>query len=96
MVTEKIFQQAKDKNVAAIVIYVGASGDDMIACKDAAGATPFTTSELKDAFFKGSVVNFDTDSYAVPVTYIKSNGFGSISIYDGTQYQTIKSVADPS
>lgn len=61
---EKIYDQAKDKNVAAIVIY--GNGTDGKAYVDAAGTTQYKTSALKDAFLKRAIVQIDTD-YFVPV-----------------------------
>ena len=47
---DKIFDQAKDKNVAAIVIY--GKGSDKKAYLDSACTIQFKTSELQDAFLK--------------------------------------------
>lgn len=60
----KIYDQAKDKNVAAIVIY--GKGTDGQAYVDAEGKTQFKTSELKDAFLKRAVVQIGSD-YFIPV-----------------------------
>lgn len=73
---DKIFQQAKDKNVAAVIIYDG--GDDK-AYKDAARTQQFKTSELKDAFLKGAVIALASNGgYVFPVKYAESSSVGSV------------------
>ena len=50
----KVYDDAKDKNVAAIVIY--GKGSDGKAYADANGTTQLKTSELKDAFLKRAII----------------------------------------
>lgn len=49
---DKIFMQAKDKNVAAVMIYA-VNG---YACFDSEGANKMSAAELEDAFVKGCIV----------------------------------------
>ena len=71
---EKIFDQAKDKNVAAIVIY--GKGTDGKAYVDAEGTTQLKTSELKDAFLKRAVIQIGTD-YFIPVSFSVTSNIGT-------------------
>ena len=74
---DKIFQQAKDKNVAALLIYEK-SGETK-AYKDAACTAQFYTSELKDAFLKGAVIVLASSAgYVIPVKYAESSSVGSV------------------
>ena len=73
---DKIFDQAKDKNVAAIVIY--GKGSDGKAYADAAGTTQMKTSELKDAFLKRAVISIGTN-YFVPVAFAVASDIGTVT-----------------
>lgn len=73
---EKIFDQAKDKNVAAIVVY--GKGTDGKAYVDAAGTTQYKTSALKDAFLKRAIVQIGSD-YFVPVSFTVASNVGTIT-----------------
>lgn len=65
---QKIYDDAKDKNVAKIVIYtkeeeITVNGEREIrlyAYADSALTRKLTASELKDAFLKGCVIKYDT------------------------------------
>lgn len=72
----KIYDQAKDKNVAAIVIY--GKGTDGKAYVDAEGKTQFKTSELKDAFLKRAVVQIGSD-YFIPVAFSVASNVGTVT-----------------
>ena len=72
---ERIFDQAKDKNVAAIVIY--GKGTDGKAYVDAEGTTQLKTSELKDAFLKRAVIQIGTE-YFIPLSFSVSNNIGTV------------------
>lgn len=72
----KIYDQAKDKNVAAIVIY--GKGTDGKAYVDADGTTQFKTSELKDAFLKRAVVQIGSD-YFIPVAFSVASNVGTVT-----------------
>lgn len=77
----KIFNDAKDVNVAAVVIY--GNGTDSKAYKDADFKTQFKTSELREAFIKRGVafiggvyyapVNYGVKSDAGYITYVKAD-----------------------
>ena len=72
---EKIFDQAKDKNVSAVVIY--GKGTDGKAYADAEGTTQLKTSELKDAFLKRAVIQIGTD-YFIPVSFSVTSNIGTV------------------
>ena len=72
---EKIFDQAKDKNVSAVVIY--GKGADGKAYADAEGTTQLKTSELKDAFLKRAVIKIGTD-YFIPVSFSVTSNIGTV------------------
>lgn len=74
---DRIYDQAKDKNVSAIVIY--GKDVDGKAYVDAEGKTQFKTSALKDAFLKRAVVHIG-DNYFIPVAFtVASTGIGTIT-----------------
>lgn len=92
----KIFQQAKDKNVAAVLIYEKTS--ETKAYKDAAYTVQYTTSELKDAFLKGAVIVLAAGGYAKPVSYSETSSVGSVGYVKSGESLSIVSlaaVADP-
>lgn len=70
-----IYDQAKDKNVAAIVIY-GKSADTK-AYVDSGCTTQFKTSELKDAFIKRAIIQIATE-YFIPVSFTVSGDVGTV------------------
>ena len=94
---KKIFDQAKDKNVAAVVIY--GVGSDGKAYKDDAGTVQFTTSELEDAFFKRALIHYGNDLYYVPVNFSIASEVGKITFTaagsDGKpELKTLAAIAD--
>ena len=87
---EKIYDQAKDKNVAALVIY--GKGADGKAYADAAGTIQLKTSELQDAFIKRALINIGT-AYYVPVGFSVASDIGSITYATTTGSEsTLKTV----
>lgn len=72
---ERIYNDAKDKNVAKIVIFVNANK----AYIDAAHKVQFKTSELKDAFMKGCVLKTAENIYAIPTNYTEASKIGTVS-----------------
>lgn len=76
MATERIYDQAKDQNVAAIVIYAKETADNK-AYTDEGCTKQFKTSELKDAFIKRAVVKVGND-YSAPVCFTISNKIGTV------------------
>ena len=92
----KIFQQAKDKNVAAVLIYEKTS--ETKAYKDAAYTVQYTTSELKDAFLKGAVIVLAAGGYAKPINDTETSSVGSVGYVKSGESLSIVSlaaVADP-
>ena len=73
---DKIFDQAKDKNVAAIVIY--GKGSDKKAYLDSDCTIQFKTSELQDAFLKRAVIKIG-EAYFVPTGFAVSSNIGTIT-----------------
>ena len=73
---DKIFDQAKDKNVAAIVIY--GKGSDKKAYTDSACTVQFKTSELQDAFLKRAVIKIG-EAYFIPTGFTVSSNIGTIT-----------------
>ena len=73
---DKIYNDAKDKNVAAVIIY--AKGSDGKAYKDADGTEQFKTSELQDAFYKRAFIHYGTDLYYAPVGFMIASKIGKI------------------
>ena len=71
----KVFEQAKDLHVRAIYIYKKAS--DTTAYVDEAYTVKFKTSELKDAFLKGAVINA-SGVLSKPVGYSEASNVGSV------------------
>ena len=74
---DRIYDQAKDQNVAALVIYAKATADNK-AYTDKACTKQFKTSELKDAFIKRAVVCVDAN-YFIPVYYAEASKIGSVN-----------------
>lgn len=76
---ERIYDQAKDKNVAAIIIYGKASeSTGAKAYSDSACTVQFKTSELKDAFLKRAIVKVGDDMF-VPISYTESAKVGTVT-----------------
>lgn len=73
---ERIYDQAKDKNVAAIVIY--GKGSDGKAYHDAAGTEQYKTSELQNAFIKRAVVKIGND-YFIPISFTIASNVGTVT-----------------
>ena len=72
---DRIYNDAKDKNVAKIVIFVNANK----AYVDATHKVQFKTSELKDAFMKGCVLKTAESTYAIPTNYTEASKIGTVS-----------------
>lgn len=73
---ERIYEKANDLHVRAIVIYKKAS--DTAAYVDAEYSVKFKTSELKDAFLKGAVINA-SGVYSKPIGYSEASNVGSVT-----------------
>lgn len=73
---DRVFEQAKDLHVRAVYIYKKVSETN--AYVDAACTIQFKTSELKDAFLKGAVINA-SGVLSKPVGYSEASNVGSVS-----------------
>lgn len=85
---EKILMQAKDKNVAAVMIYA-VSG---YACFDPEGTIKMSADELQDAFVKGCIVyddNGDTPVMCRAITLTKVDNY--ITVEYGTDENVVYS-----
>ena len=75
---EKIFADAKDKNVSAVIIY-GKSGESSPAAyTDSACTVKMKTSELKDAFLKRAVILIGED-YFIPTGFSVASNVGTVT-----------------
>lgn len=72
----KIYDDAKDKNVAAVIIY--GKDTDGKAYVDAEGTTQFKTSELQDAFIKRALIKIG-DDYFVPTGFSVASKIGTVT-----------------
>lgn len=89
---DKIFDQAKDKNVAALIIYAKPAADNK-AYVDSKCRTQFKTSALKDAFLKRALVCIG-DDFFVPISYTESENIGTVVCAKaGTTTGTVDTVA---
>lgn len=86
MATERIFDHADDKNVAAIVIY-GKATPDGKAYVDKGCTKQFTNAELMNAFIKRAVICIGTN-YFIPVSYAYANKVGSVNYVTTTGSST--------
>lgn len=86
----KIYKDANDQYVAATIVYN--DGTDTKAYKDAECEVQFTTSELKDAFIKGAVINITDVGLVKPIKYAEDSSVGSI--YYITPNETTATSAD--
>lgn len=73
---DRIFEHANDLHVRAIYIYKKAS--DTKAYVDSACTIQFKTSELKNAFLKGAVINA-SGVLSKPVGYSEASNVGTVT-----------------
>ena len=99
---DKIFNQAKDKNVSAVIIYGKENDLDVapLAYVDEACTIAMKTSELKDAFLKRAVIKIG-EAYFIPSTMafkgsenICSLGYSFAGEGASVVFKSISSVAD--
>ena len=83
---DKIYQQAKDKNVAATIVYTH-GGPDGKAYKDAEGKEQFTTSELREAFRKGCLICWGTNEYYTPTGIKDDEG---VAVIEFTKFRDVE------
>lgn len=82
---DKIYMDAKDKNVAKVVIYINAieKNAQYIAYTDSGYTTPFTVDELRDAYLKDAVCRINTSSgvaLATPLMFAEMDDVAQIAI----------------
>lgn len=94
---DKIYKNYSDVPVAAYVIYAKSAK----ACADAAGNKQLKTSELKEMFLKGAVVDTGNGNFAKPVSFTISNSIGKVgyiipnsSTATSADIATISAIAD--
>lgn len=73
---DRIYDQAKDKNVSAIVIY-GKDNDEM-AYVDADCTTKYRTNALKDAFLKRAIIKIGY-KYFIPIAFSYNMEIGVVT-----------------
>lgn len=75
---DKIFDQAKDKNVAALIIY-GKKGESAPAAyADVACTKKMKTSELKDAVIKRAIIKIGEDIF-IPISFTVNSDIGTVT-----------------
>ena len=84
---DKIYQQAKDKNVANVLVYIGpkasSTSEYYYACKDREKTVKMTADELFDAFLKGAMFVFiddGPDKYTTPTHCVPSNEYDAFTM----------------
>lgn len=91
---EVLYDQAKDKNVAAIMIY--GKSDDTKAYSDADCTNQMKTSEMKDAILKRAIIKIG-DNYFMPVAFAieDSTDVGTVTYAKGdSAFGTLVSIKD--
>lgn len=84
----KIYDDAKDKNVAVTIVY--ASADKGYLFSDAAKTVKMNAEEVTDAYFKGMIVDL-AGEYLNPIG-LKTSGSGVVvSTYQTSKVVTFKS-----
>lgn len=73
---EKVFMQAKDKNVAAVKIYKKTA--DAYAYSDSAKTKKVSAKELEDMFLKGVVI-VDGDNAYIPTGLLVDDGVATVT-----------------
>lgn len=106
---DRIYNDAKDKNVAKVIVYIDATSDSSNAyvCSDSKLTKKMTTSELKDAFYKGCIARYSHPAgYPIdfsPVNYYKPSdsdvgfivGIGQFPGSSNIQALAAQSIPDP-
>ena len=88
---DRIYDQAKDQNVAALVIY-GKETTDNKAYSDSECKVQMTTDELKDAFIKRALIKVG-EKYFMPIDYSEVSKAGSVNYVSTTgESSTLKTV----
>lgn len=76
---DKIFKQAKDKNVAKVIIY---GHTDNLLYSDSDHTNKLDKSSLKDLFFKGCVVKTESEDL-LPVKYFETENYAGMVFKSG-------------
>lgn len=84
---DRIYNDAKDKNVSAVVIY----GKSNKAYVDEECTVEMTTSELEEVFKKRGVINISGKFYT-PLSYSVASGIGSVVYVDPKSGETTTAV----
>jgi len=88
---DRIYDQAKDQNVAALVIYAKETADNK-AYADSECKVQMKTDELKDAFIKRALIKVG-EKYFMPVDYAEASKVGSVNYVSTTgESSTLKTV----
>lgn len=74
---DRIYDQAKDQNVSALVVYAKEIADNK-AYADSECKVQMKTSELKDAFIKRAVIKVGAN-YFIPISYSEASKVGSVN-----------------
>ena len=78
---ERIYDNAKDKNVAAVMIYGDIEGKAYV---DEDCTIQFKTSKLKDAFIKRALIKIG-DDYFIPTGFSVASDVGEVTyVKDGS------------
>lgn len=75
---DKIFDQAKDKNVAALIVYGKTGESSPAAYVDAACTKKMKTSELKDAVIKRAIIQIGEDIF-LPISFTVAGKIGTVT-----------------
>lgn len=73
---DRIYEDAKDVHVRAICVYGKAS--DTAAYVDSACTEKFKTSDLKEAFLKGTVIVIGGEYYK-PISFVVNSSVGKVT-----------------
>lgn len=88
----KIYEDYKDLHVATTIVYV----NDSKVYADSSFETQLTTSELKDLFLKGVVIDAGSNVLSAGIRYSEADSVGSIAYVGGNgSVTTAAAVADP-
>lgn len=97
---DKIFNQAKDKNVSAVIIY-GKDNDldeNPLAYVDEECTIAMKESDLEDAFLKRAIIKIGEGNY-IPFVSTMADGFFKVGYIDSDEHgsllvKTVSSVAN--
>lgn len=85
---DRIYEDLKDLHIKATMVYV----NDSKAYKDSAHTEQYKTSELKEVFLKGCMIQVSTALY-MPTGYSETSKVGSVHYATGTTSAAISSAA---